>query len=226
MLALGVPTDGAVCQACRRDVTKAVSDSNFLPRWTKSTNQKGCCIAGCSQVVYASLHKEIHNILDGLHLKSSVHVGPSPMCKHHYHMVYNSIHPTQYKCVTCDQPLQFSTSKFCPNPVKITEHLRDNAGFQGSIRANDKVCYHCYKSHLYILKSRKTRSTDRDLKELISLIEQNMPTSVTSIGDLIDVTLQKLAVKVGRELLEGNALLLPDVQDWFCSFAEKVTPPE
>ena len=26
---------------------------------------------------------------------------------------------------------------------------------------------------------------------------------------------------VGRELLDGNALLLPDIYDWFCSFADE-----
>lgn len=169
--------------------------------------------------MYASLQKNIKQISDAIRtlgLKSSLLAVPASMCKHHYHLVYNSIHPTQFNCVTCGLSLRNSTSKLCPDPVTVTEHLRDNVGFQGSIRLNDKVCYPCYKSHLFILKQNKSQSTDRDLKELIDSIEQKIPTTIKSTSDLIEVAYHKVAAVVGRELLESNALLLPGVHDWFC----------
>ncbi len=105
----------------------------------------------------------------------------------------------------------------------VTQYLHDNAGFQGSIGVTDKVCYPCYRSHLFILKQDKARSTDRDLKDLISSIEKNLPSTIETISDLIEAASNKVAVAVGNQLLEGNALLLPEVHNLFCFFAEKLS---
>ena len=77
------------------------------------------------------------------------------------------------------------------------------------------ICYSCYRSHLFVLRQSKT-----DLKELIDTIDQKKHT-IESISDLIDASADKVVSAVGRELLEGNALLLPQAHDWFCHFADE-----
>ena len=82
------------------------------------------------------------------------------------------------------------------------------------------VCYSCYQSHLFVLRQSKTISMDRDLKELINTIDEKKHT-IQSTDDLIEASTDKVISAVGRELFEGNALLLPDVYDWFCQFADE-----
>jgi len=76
------------------------------------------------------------------------------------------------------------------------------------------VCYTCYRFHLFILRWSKTISTDRDLKEFIAIIDTKKHT-IYSIDDLIEASMDRVVAAVGRESLEGNALVLPDVYDWF-----------
>ena len=73
---------------------------------------------------------------------------------------------------------------------------------------------------MFVWRQRKTISTDKDLKELINTIEQKKH-NIQSVSDLIEASRDKVASAVGRELLEGNALLLPEVYEWFCQFADE-----
>ena len=79
---------------------------------------------------------------------------PTPLCKHHYHLVYNMLQPTQTHCVTCDVSLRHSKTKSCPEPEIIKKYLHDNASYDGDINEHDKVCYACYRAHLVIWKQR------------------------------------------------------------------------
>lgn len=47
--------------------------------------------------------------------------------------------------------------------------------------------------------------------------------TIKSVNELIDVSMNKLVIVVGEELLNGNALLLPDVHDLFSSFAAELS---
>ena len=42
------------------------------------------------------------------------------------------------------------------------------------------------------------------------------------MNELIDISMNKLVIVVGEELLNGNALLLPDEHDLFSSFATEL----
>ena len=162
---MNISLDGVVCQACRKDVTKALSDSRFVPRWSKHCEKKVCCIQQCHCKVFASLNKAQELIESAIHCSGlacsfpEVPI-PAPLCKHHYHIVYNTVEPTQTNCVTCGMSLKHSTPKLCPNPELIEPHLKECVGFQGSIGKNDKVCSVCYRSHLLILQ-RQMQVQDR-----------------------------------------------------------------
>ena len=147
-----------MCYACRRDITRVISDNNYSPRWEKSKHHSKCCIDECSQNSFASFHKaSIQQLQSALHtLKfqcTTMEIPvPTPLCKHHYHLIYNLIQPTQTHCITCGISLKKSNPKVCPNPTVIQKYLEENAGYDSHIAENDKVCYACYRAHLVILK--------------------------------------------------------------------------
>ena len=180
--------------------------------------------------MFVSLHKptveDVHKVLQALDLESSLSL-PMPLCKQYYHVVYNQLHPTQTNCSTCRVSLRHSNPKPCPQPSTIEDYLKANTGFQGSIGETDIVCYSCYRFHLIVLKQCKTVSTDKDLRECIDIIDKKKHI-ILSTENLIEASLDKVIAAVGRELLDGNALLLPDIYDWFCSFADEQShqPPE
>ena len=54
---LNIPTDAPVCPACRKDITRVLSNSEHVPRWMKMSSVRECCVQGCKNQVYASFHK-------------------------------------------------------------------------------------------------------------------------------------------------------------------------
>ena len=54
---LDVSADKPVCSACRRDVTRMLGDSRYIPRWERSSKPMQCTIEQCSDRVFTSLHK-------------------------------------------------------------------------------------------------------------------------------------------------------------------------
>ena len=114
-------------------------------------------MVGCTQRVISSLHRscsQIHTTFSALELRNTVSPTPipTPLCKHHYRLVYHHIEPTQIHCVTCGTSLRRdSNPKLCPEPKIIQQHLSQHTGFEGVIAEGDKVCYTCYRSHLFII---------------------------------------------------------------------------
>ena len=49
----------------------------------------------------------------GLELETEIPIS-TPVCKHHYHMVYNHTKPTQFNCAICKCSLKNKASKTCP----------------------------------------------------------------------------------------------------------------
>ena len=77
-----------------------LADESFIPRWTKSqpTTQM-CIVSGCSYLSFTLLQKATTEQLQhaltklGLALERGCTL-PAPLCKGHYHAVYNVIYPT------------------------------------------------------------------------------------------------------------------------------------
>ena len=122
---LNIPQDGVVCQPCRKDITRVLSDGSYTARWLKpqySKTEKICCINQCQNAVFACLQKSTLECLNeifqslGLEISLSTVPLPVPLCTHHYHMVYNTISPTQTNCATCKMSLRHYVAKLCPQP--------------------------------------------------------------------------------------------------------------
>ena len=86
----------------------------------KITHQGGqslsCFIKDCTDISYASLHKSSEAILQGIQkgglLASTAEIPiPTPMCKCHYHIVYNIIKPTQTHCIICEEFVEEAQTK-------------------------------------------------------------------------------------------------------------------
>ena len=142
---------------------------------------------------------------------------PTPLCNHHYYIVYNAVQPQQTNCPTCGISLRHIKSRPCPNAEIIGEHLRDSTGFEGTLTSGDKVCYSCYKSHLVILQEGKTISKDSDLQSTLQAIRQKVGTvdQPKTSQQVRDLAMDKTIVHVGEELLQGKAILLPVAHEFF-----------
>ena len=220
-----------ICPACRKDITRVMSNTDHVPRWAKTPAEKYCSVVECKDTVFSALHKtssqEIEQLFISCGLRSttpSIPI-PTPLCKHHYHLIYNKVEPRQVHCITCGTSLRNAKSKACPQPTIIEPYLRENMGFEGNIKESDKVCYACYRSHLIILQKRNEISTDSDLADLITTLSHQIhaPNTIQSTSDLIDAAMTRVVVSVGRELLDGNVMLLPDVHELFNSNASQLS---
>ena len=120
-----------------------------------------------------------------------------PLCKQHYHAIYNKLHPIQTHCSICQISLKHSSPKPCPQPSIIEDYLKTNMGLECSIGENDMVCYSCYRSYLFILKHSKKISTDRDLREHIDILE-NRSHTIHSSNELIEQSVNQVIAAVGR----------------------------
>ena len=53
---------------------------------------------------------------------------PTPLCKHHFYLVYKTKVPFQVNCVVVNALLKKVQSRKCPHPNEITQYLINNAG--------------------------------------------------------------------------------------------------
>ena len=150
VVSLGLSAKSLICSACRKDVTRCLSNDEYTPRWEKDISKNVTCFVRlCAVDTFTSLNKPAE-VVFGAFQKGELQASttqipiPTPLCKHHYHMVYNIINPTQTHCVTCGMSLKHENPKPCPNPNKIEEYLRQTTGFDGKIHDADKICYTCY----------------------------------------------------------------------------------
>ena len=155
----GITVDDMVCQPCRDNVQKILGCPDHTPRWEKrKKNEVKCCVKGCdngSSVHNRAIeHNTIQQVFDdvGLQIEGDTIPFPTPLCCHHYYTVCNTVQSHSANCRTCGICLKHVNSRQCPNAEIIFEHLRETAGFEGTLATEDKVCYSCYKSHLIILQ--------------------------------------------------------------------------
>jgi len=116
---LGVGEKGTVCRPCRQDVTRMAANPSHIPRWDKIRDQ--CCISSCNEQVYArskmASKERMMAILQEqeLHYVDEVPV-PTPLCRHHYHRVYNLLQPTHTNCSACGISLKHTPMMWTESP--------------------------------------------------------------------------------------------------------------
>ena len=150
------------------------------------------------------------------------------LCKEHYGAWYRHINPFHTKCKTCDKTItDVSKSRACPEPDLIQKHLQENTDFSGQISTEDRVCYACYRSHLFIIKhlNRTVHSTDSDLGSLIDRIKQDIPevSDIQTLDQALTYASTFSAIQVGEALLKQTAVLLPSVYKVFRNKVMEIT---
>ena len=69
---LHILADSIICQACRRDITRVLSDDTFVLRWNKpATETPACCVSDCHQLSHAM------PLLNGIYCQIPHHLPPS-----------------------------------------------------------------------------------------------------------------------------------------------------
>ena len=220
---LNVPPDNPVCSACRRDITRVLGESTYIPRWDKTVKATQCSVEQCTQHVFTCLHKvsraQLSETLETAGLTCNLPNCPLPLCTHHYHMVYKLLKPTaSNNCSLCGLSLKNTMAKRCPNPGVIEHHLHDHSEFDGHIDENDRICYTCYRAHLAILQHYETVSLDTDLENVLDMLSKQT-TTITNVQEAIDHSMREVVVFVGRQLLKHRAMLLPTIYNMLCQTA-------
>lgn len=215
----GILSGDLVCHPCRDDLHRISANASHIPRWKKKNPiTDKCCVRGCSDICFAHSKMQIFTTPTAEQLKDIDIVldenmpSPTPLCNHHYHTLYHMIQPHQTNCATCGVSLKHVTSRTCPNAAVIRKHLCDSAAFEGTLKDGDRVCYACYKSYLVILQEEKMLSKDSNLQYLPYEIREKIFTATPSTRQL---AMDKTVVYVGKQLLQGMALLLLDALDFF-----------
>ena len=99
---LGISAHSLVCRPCCNDLARLRKDPSHCPRWEKS-KISGCAILQCENLFFSKCHIPISNIAQCLeaagenNIPKEIDTAP-PLCKHHYHVVYNTYKPTQMYC--------------------------------------------------------------------------------------------------------------------------------
>ena len=222
MLSLNVSTESLVCRPCRDDITRVLANPAYIPRWKKGEVEicnRYCCVKNCNSISFTqtnmcSSSNEL-KCIDGIEFTTECIPIPTPLCKNHYHVVYDALQSRRKHCITCGRRLHPGSDRRCPQPHIIQMHLTQHTDFEGSILRDDRVCLTCYKSHLVILKENRPVSTDEDLKVLIDTLGVQTGAINSSTQDIIFAATTRMLTIVGKMLMENRAMLLPTIQSDF-----------
>lgn len=188
---MDISSESSVCRPCRQDVTHAVADSGYTPRWEKGTKtpRDQCFVLDCTEFSIAHMSvstdelSDVHNI----QFKSETIPTPTPLC---YHVLYDMLQTRQKHCRTCSRCLRLGNDKPCPQPEAIKAYLCEHTDFTGDMGISDHVCVTCYKLHLAILKKNQPASRDEDLKALVESVKHHITSMVHNT-----IELQKCCMK-------------------------------
>ena len=204
-------------------MTRALADPEYIPRWRKegTSSNKCCSVLKCKELSMACANictsDELQN-LPGMQFQTSPVPVPTPLCKSHYHKVYDALQTRKNMCRTWGRRLRLGNDRPCPQPQIIQSYLYEYTDFTVDIVNSDRVCLVCYKSHLAILKEDKPVSRDDELKSLVDSVSlTNTHTSMAH--DIIHATTNRILLKVGEMLLENRATLLPTICSNFNKYA-------
>ena len=174
VVSLGLSAKSLICSACRKDVTRCLSNDEYTPRWEKDISiNVTCFVRLCAVDTFTSLNKPAEVVFGAFQkgeLQASTTQIPIPtlLCKHHYHMVYNIINPTQTHCVTCGMSLKHENPKPCPNPNKLkSTYDKTQALMVRYMMLTKYVTQATARSHLVILQESSSISKDSDLQLVI-----------------------------------------------------------
>ena len=105
VLSLKVSPRSLICRPYRDNVSRVMLKSEYTPRWIKSRKSLGnksslhdCCVRNCNNTAFVSstlgTSDRMKHVFDTTGLKCDLDVIPIPMplCKYHYHILYDNLH--------------------------------------------------------------------------------------------------------------------------------------
>ena len=158
MVSMDVPADSVVCRPCRQDVTRVIADAEYMPRWRKESVESSnsyCCVQNCSElsIAHASMCSSDEFMqIQGIEFQNEPIPVPTPLCKSHYHAVYDALQTRHKTCRTCGRRLRMGMDRPCPQPHTIQKYLYEHTDFTGNIVPSDRVCLTwCYSKKINLL---------------------------------------------------------------------------
>ena len=222
ILSMDLSTDSPVCRSCRDDVARVLANPAYTPRWERrggESMKSNCCIHNCNQLCFSQTTMGTIDELQGIQelvFNDPVPI-PTPLCKSHYHLVYDTLQSRRKHCRTCSRRLRLGNDRPCLQPHIIQAHLSQHTDFDGDILSSDRVCITCYKSHMVLLMQNKPISLDDDLKLLVDSISQQ-PSGTDH--DIICAATNRMLITVGKMLIENRAALLASIHFDFTQHAK------
>ena len=123
-LSMSLSTDSLVCDVCRDDMRRVLADATYVhvPRWEKGErvgSNISCFVHNCTERSFTQssmcVRKELKSMLSPQFRSDSL-PNPTPLCKTHYHAVYD-VHQSQKKnCRTCGKRLRVGNDRPYPQP--------------------------------------------------------------------------------------------------------------
>ena len=143
---LDISLDVLVCQPCKKDALRVARNPTIVPRWEKK-KVSSCVVDNCPNEVFVST-----KVMDRAQISTAVEYTklsitgdipfPTPLCKSHYHALYNTLKPTCTNCKACGVSLRSRQSRPCPKLDKLEANLRNSIEFE--ITETDRLCMTCY----------------------------------------------------------------------------------
>ena len=231
-----------ICHACYKQVDRNISNENFQPRWKDRSSSKGSCVIdGCSKGAYRRTQiaspVAIGTILGKRVATSDTY---TPLCKHHYTHVQNTLRAPQ-PCSSCNTKPKWGAeqhTRHCPEPDLINSYLTNVCSETSALTASSTICIHCYrhftgvvsqlrKSEVVLkdVKSKSCESIDMDgvLARLTAIVDSILDKYGGNevIGeDLLDLSFCKYAKTIAAALSRHEAMLLPVVYRQFTGVAQ------
>ena len=214
--------DSLVCRPCRDDIARVLANPAYIPRWRKERVEgcsSYCSVKDCNSISFTQTslcsNSDDLKITHGIEFTNECIPIPTPLCKNHYHVLYDVLQSRRKHCITCGRRLRPGNDRPCPQPHIIQIHLSQHTDFVGDILSDARVCLTCYKSHLVILKENQPISKDEDLKVLIDTLGQQTST-MGNAQDIICAATIRMLVTVRKMLMENRAMLLPTIHSDSC----------
>ena len=151
-ISLHLTLQSPVCRPCRDNIGRLVKNPAVIPRWEKEGRMSNCCIPMCTNASFSTSKFATSEQIAHILMCEKVPY-PAPLCKNHYHLVYDTLQSKQTHCCTCNSSLRNIRKRTCPDPKIIQQYLEQNTGFEGTIPDDGRVCASCYKAQLVICKT-------------------------------------------------------------------------
>ena len=139
--------ESCICQLCRDDVCKLISNPGYNPRWRKvKYDKQWCSINQCSSEgkLWTKLVTGVHDLesILGIAMRPDAKtlVSPLSLCQEHYRQMYKTLNPFQFmfNYKTCNKCLHnIHSCRKCPNVQLINKILVETTDFKCTISHDD-----------------------------------------------------------------------------------------